>query len=288
MLRLATIARPGRFGRTLSALAAGLALWLAAGPLAAFESHCIAVAGKPPQGVRLIRLASLDGLPPAGTVRITYVSHATFLIETERGQLAATDYTGFVGTNRVPDVVTMNIAHPSHYTDSPDPAIPHVLRGWWQDGRPAEHRLELDGLRVRNVTTDIRDRRGGRIRDANSIFIFEVAGLCIAHLGHLHHEPSEEQYAAIGRMDVVMAPVDGGLTLDHPTMIRLLKRVRASIVLPMHWFGEFTLERFLDGMAGDFRIDRPALSEIEVSLRSLPREPTVVVLRPRFAPPDEF
>jgi hypothetical protein len=26
------------------------------------------------------------------------------------------------------------------------------------------------------------------VPDGNSVFIFEVAGLCIGHLGHLHHE----------------------------------------------------------------------------------------------------
>ena len=39
-------------------------------------------------------------------------------------------------------------------------------------------------------------------RDGNSIFIFEVAGLCIGHLGHLHHELDEGHYAEIGRLDV--------------------------------------------------------------------------------------
>ena len=79
---------------------------------------------------------------------------------------------------------------------------------------------------IRNATTDIRGGFGGaRIEDNNSIFIFEVAGLCIGHLGHLHHEPSDETYAAIGRLDVVMAAVDGGMTVDIPTMIRIVKRL---------------------------------------------------------------
>jgi hypothetical protein len=30
----------------------------------------------------------------------------------------------------------MNRAHSSHYTDFPDPAIKHVLRGWNPEGRP--------------------------------------------------------------------------------------------------------------------------------------------------------
>ncbi len=128
---------------------------------------------------------------------------------------------------------------------------------------------------------DIRSR-GGVEEKGNSIFIFEVEGLCIGHLGHLHHEPSEAQYAAIGRLDVVMAPVDGGMTLDLPTMIRVLKRLKSSIVIPMHWFGDYTLKGFLDGMAGDFAIRNTGAHSLTVSLRDLPRRPTVMVLRPRY------
>ena len=137
---------------------------------------------------------------------------------------------------------------------------------------------------VRNVHTDVRagDFGGGVRPDGNSIFVFEIEGLCIGHLGHLHHYPDDNQLAALGRLDVVMAAVDGGTTLDLPTMIRLLKRLRSSIIIPMHWFAGGSLERFLAGMADDFDIRQDFEPSIEVSLRTLPERPTVVVLRPQY------
>ena len=42
----------------------------------------------------------------------------------------ATDYNDYVKPTVVPTIVTMNHAHSTHYTDNPDPAIKHVLRGW--------------------------------------------------------------------------------------------------------------------------------------------------------------
>ena len=68
--------------------------------------------------------------------------------------------------------------------------------------------IEAAALGLPIVTTDIRGGMSGRLKDGNSIFIFEVAGLCIGHLGHLHQIPNDEQYAAIGRLDVVMVPVE--------------------------------------------------------------------------------
>ncbi|MCX7646133.1 MAG: MBL fold metallo-hydrolase [Rhodobacteraceae bacterium] len=272
-----------RAARTL-ALALALALGPAADAAAEVRSasHCVALAEDAP-GARLV--PARFGAPlAAGTVRLTYVDHATFLIETAGGLTAATDFTGFLGPGApIPDVVTMNRAHRTHYTDFPDPAIPHVLRGWNPEGGPVDHHLDLGEMLVRNVPTDIRSRTGGGAVEpyGNSIFVFEVAGLCIGHLGHLHHEPSPAQYAMLGRLDVVMAPVDGGLTLDLPTMTGVLKRLRSSVVIPMHWFGPASLERFLEGMAGEFDIVRREENWLEVAPGSLPPRPTVVVLSPR-------
>jgi L-ascorbate metabolism protein UlaG (beta-lactamase superfamily) len=124
----------------------------------------------------------------------------------------------------LPDIVTMNHAHSTHYTDNPDPAIKHVLRGWGPSpDQPARHDLQAGDVRVRNVPTNIRNyMSGGTERHGNSIFIFEIANLCIAHLGHLHHTLTQQQLNEIGRIDVVMVPVDGGVTLDLDGMAEVL------------------------------------------------------------------
>jgi L-ascorbate metabolism protein UlaG (beta-lactamase superfamily) len=258
---------------SLCALAAG------ASAQTRIPSHCIAIAEAGPD---IIWLAGYGAPLAQDTVRLSYVGHSTYFIETAGGLSVATDYTGRLGSSDiVPTVVTMNHAHESHWTAFPDDRIDHVLKGWDDTGEPADHHLELGEMLIRNVPTDIRRFGGGVEPDGNSIFVFEVAGLCIGHLGHLHQEPSPAQYAALGRLDVVMAPVDGSMTLDLVTMIRVLKRLRASIVLPMHWFGSEGLERFLAGMQDTFEIDLRPESDIEVSLASLPPRPTVVVLLPR-------
>jgi hypothetical protein len=247
-------------------------------------SHCIAIADADP-GLNFIHKAKFGDPLGEFSVRLSYISHASFLLEGSNGFTAVTDYTGFVGsTDFFPTAATMNKAHDTHWTAYPDPRIPHLLRGWNPDGDgPADHYVELGEVLIRNVPTDIRSGFGTLIEPlANSIFIFEIAGLCIGHLGHLHHEPNEQQYAALGRLDVVMAPVDGGMTVDLPTMIRIVKRLRSSIVLPMHWFGDYTLQSFLSGMSDEFRIEPGQESFLEVSLKTLPSEPTVIVLRPAY------
>ncbi len=268
-----------------------------AGPALAQEStierppsHCIAYVENTPD-LKVIRVKTTEELHaadyrsavPPEIVRISYVDHSMFLLQTPGGLSAITDYSGFAGpADFVPDVVTMNHAHGTHWTAMPDPRIAHVLRGWNPDGDgPAEHHLDLGEMLVRNVPTDIRGRFGGPAEAyGNSIFVFEAAGLCIGHLGHLHHTPTPEQYAAIGRLDVVMAPVDGGLTLPLAEMIALLKHVRSAIIIPMHWFSMTSLETFLAGMEDEFRIELRNEPFIDVSLRGLPRQPTIIAMPP--------
>lgn len=248
-------------------------------------SQCFAIAEAIPGAAYVQKAAWQDGLADEFSVRISYVDHSMFLIQSHGGLSVVTDYNGFIGAvSMVPDVVTMNNAHDTHWTFAPHPDIAHVLRGWRQDGEPADYYLDLGEMLIRNATTDIRSRfgDGGAIADNNSIFVFEVAGLCIGHLGHLHHEPSDETYAAIGRLDVVMAAVDGGLTVDTDTMIRIITRLRSSIILPMHWFSRGSLDQFIAGLGPEFDVQRPGTSHMELSLRDLPSRPTVMVLEPRF------
>lgn len=243
-------------------------------------SHCIALAEAP--GLTYVHPASLPKVA-SETAYLHYIAHASFLIRSHGGLNIVTDYTGFTGTlPLIPDVVTMNHAHESHWTAFPDPAIPHVLPGWGEFGESIEHKVDLGEVLVRNVSTDIRSAFSGIETNGNSIFVFEMAGLCIGHLGHLHHEPDPAQYAAIGRLDVVMAPVDGGYTLDQPTMIKVLKRFKSSIVIPMHWFSEFALRDFLLGMQDEFAIVDVGGPSLAVSLDRLPSRPTIMVLSPTY------
>lgn len=211
-------------------------------------------------------------------VMIRYLGHSTFQIETPGGISIATDFNGWLRTARLPDVVTMNKAHSSHYTLMPDPGIATVLRGW-NDERPgekAEHRVVLGDAYVRNVPTDIR-AFGGFEPNGNSIFIFEVAGLCIGHLGHLHHELTDAHFAEIGRLDVVMVPVDGGLTMGAQSMSNTIKRLRSALILPMHRRGP-PIATFLGMFDASFDWKISDSDAVSVSVRSLPRKPLILVL----------
>lgn len=243
------------------------------------RSECLAMANAPARAVP-VNLRQVAA--KADEVAITYVGHSTYYIDTPGGVRIATDFNGAYRTGRLPDVVTMNRAHSTHYTLFPDPKIKHVLQGWGENGQPAHIALRVDDVYIRNVTTDIRryygEGSGGEmIKDGNSIFIFEVAGLCIGHLGHLHHKLDETHFAAIGRLDIVMVPIDGTYTMSLGGISEITKRLRSSVVLPMHRFAT-PLEEFMRLIGQQFEIDQRSERTLRISRDTLPSTPTVIIL----------
>jgi L-ascorbate metabolism protein UlaG (beta-lactamase superfamily) len=241
------------------------------------RSECLAMANAAP---RVMPVAFRQAAASA-EVQITYAGHSTYFIDTPGGLRIATDYSGAYQVGRLPDVVTMNRAHSTHYSLYPDKRIPRVLHGWGEDGKPAIVSERIADTFIRNVT-DIRryfgdDSGADMIRDGNSIFIFEVAGLCIGHLGHLHHKLDDSHFAQIGRLDIVMVPIDGTYTMSLDGVSEITKRLRASVVLPMHRFAT-PLDDFMQRIGQQFEIDRRLERSFRMSRDTLPSKPTVIIL----------
>lgn len=253
-----------------------LGLALAALWSAAAAASCLPIADR--GGPRIVPARFDLAALAADQVGLTFLGHASFLIESPQGVMAVTDYSGVNVPDRVPDIVTMNHAHISHYTDHPDPEIKYVLRGWDPNGGRAQIDMTYKDVRVRNVPTNIRDFAGGTIYNGNSIFIFEVGSLCIAHLGHIHHELLPTHLEAMGPIDVVLVPVDGAYTIDQPGMIEIMKKIGAPLAIPMHFFGPSTLARFIDLASKDYRIVTSESPHVVLSRSTLPKEPTLMVL----------
>jgi L-ascorbate metabolism protein UlaG (beta-lactamase superfamily) len=283
----------GPLGGTMRKIfaAAGFSILAAAGPASAqgFAQGATPPAAKPEMMANcpgLIAARPPSVLPAAfrltalnsDQVRISYIGHSTFLIESPQLVRIATDYNDYVKPPVLPDIVTMNHAHSSHFTDSPDSAIRHVLRGWAGDEKPARIDLQFKDVRVRNVPTNIRSWGGETERHGNSIFIFEIANLCIAHLGHLHHTLTQQQLNEIGRVDVVMVPVDGSMTLDLDGMVEVLHALKAPLMIPMHYFSAYTLDRFLQRVRQEWDVEIAEVPSVLVSKTSLPAKPKVLVL----------
>jgi Beta-lactamase superfamily domain len=114
-------------------------------------------AGEPACEPHIAQLGPMQGLPirranfAADRLKLTFVGHSTFLIESPQGVTVATDHNDYIRPSATPQVATMNKAHSTHYSNVPDPGIQQVLRGWNPKGGRVDHDITVGDLRIRNV-----------------------------------------------------------------------------------------------------------------------------------------
>lgn len=214
-------------------------------------------------------------------VQIRYIGHSTFEIETPQGVRIATDYNDSIRPMQVPTIATMNGAHSTHFSLVPDPNIEHLLYGWNPEGGPIDHDLTVNDVRVRNIQTNIRGWDGEIRRLGNSIFIFEVADLCIAHLGHLHHRLTNEDLLRLGQIDIVFAAIDNSSTLRLDSLMDVLAAIRPAMVIPMHFHFPGALETFTARSTADgYEIVMAKQPRLVTSRDTLPTKKTVYIMMP--------
>jgi L-ascorbate metabolism protein UlaG (beta-lactamase superfamily) len=80
------------------------------------------------------------------------------------------------------------------------------------------------------------DQAAGTERGPNTIFVFALDGVRLAHLGDFgQRELREEQAAAIGAIDVLFLPVGGPPTIVLEHAAALVTRLAPRWVIPMHY-----------------------------------------------------
>jgi L-ascorbate metabolism protein UlaG (beta-lactamase superfamily) len=80
------------------------------------------------------------------------------------------------------------------------------------------------------------DRVAGTERGPNTIYVFELDGLRVAHFGDFGQSIlREEQAMAIGSVDLALLPVGGGPTIDGVQAYGIARQIGARWVVPHHY-----------------------------------------------------
>jgi L-ascorbate metabolism protein UlaG (beta-lactamase superfamily) len=185
------------------------------------------------------RTARGSAAPPAA--RLTWYGQACFLLESAAGARVVMDpipsSIGYTppGDLRA-DVVTVSHEHPDHSNVALVQGKPKVLRGLTADKKGwVKIEEKVKDVAIRSVGVYHDDEKGQK-RGLNTIFVFEVGGLRVAHLGDLGHLLTDTQLSAVGSVDVVLIPVGGFFTIDAAQATRVIDQLRPRlIIVPMHY-----------------------------------------------------
>ncbi len=79
------------------------------------------------------------------------------------------------------------------------------------------------------------DDCGGKKRGFSDITFLKVGSATIVHMGDIGREPSEEEYEALQRADVILMPVGGYYTIDAAMAAKILAKIPAKLIILMHY-----------------------------------------------------
>lgn len=217
----------------------------------------------------------------AGSLR--WYGQAMFLLTSPEGTSILLDPFSDIGYTLPPPVeanaATITHEHPDHNNAALAATGAELLRGLTTDGW-ADIDQNIGGMRIKTVRT-FHDDQQGAARGRNAVFVFEMAGLRVAHMGDLGHQLDAEQTAAIGGpVDVLMVPVGGGFTIDAAGATELVAALQPKLVFPMHYktdrlvFPIDPVDPFLEGKT----VERVGSTTTRLSADSMPTETTVMVL----------
>ncbi|MGH7828507.1 MAG: MBL fold metallo-hydrolase [Candidatus Binatia bacterium] len=223
-----------------------------------------------------VRLAAAHS--PA--LAIEWFGHATFQITSSKGTRILADPHSRSELRWPTDnqhIVTTSHQHGAHNNI------------WMARGNPVVlHGLTPTGENWQKVHTTIRDvsvytvpayhdKSQGLQRGKNAIFVFRVDEICIAHLGDLGHTLTPAQLKLLGKIDILLVPVAGGMyTVTPKEAIEVTKQVNPKIAIPEHYWWEGGAEQFIGGFSRVKRLNGPVL---KMSKQQLPQPIEIVVLK---------
>lgn len=206
---------------------------------------------------------------------INWLGHSCFRIKGRQAVVITDPYPPDLGYSLgrpTAHMVTVSHQHPSHsYVQGVD-GESRLVTG------PGEY--EISGVLIIGIAT-FHDAEGGKERGKNTIYLMEVDGVSVCHLGDLGHVLNAEQVEEIGDVGVLLLPVGGVSTINASVAAEVIRQLEPKVVVPMHYRtpvlsrGLETAEKFLKEMGIEQINSQPKLS---LTASSLPLSTQVFLL----------
>lgn len=163
-------------------------------------------------------------------MKIFWYGHSCFLLTAENGTRILTDpfddTIGYKLGSVEAEIVTKSHDHHDHNNLSAVAGKPDIIA---TAGEHISHGIRIQGF------DSFHDDAGGEKRGKNIVFVYEVDGLRLAHLGDLGCMLPPETIAAMGKIDVLFAPVGGVYTIGPRTACDIANATNANVLIPMHF-----------------------------------------------------
>lgn len=200
-------------------------------------------------------------------MRIKWLGHSCFKITSKTGIRILTDpFDDNVGY-KIPavetDIITISHGHYDHnFTD--------CVKGNFEVLNKVGN-FNVKDIPITGIHT-FHDAEQGEKRGNNIVYVFQIDGMKLCHLGDLGHELSPSQLEMIGKVDILLIPVGGVYTINFEEAIKVVQQLNPHIVIPMHYKTvavKFNIEG-LDNFTPSFEdIERPSSQVLEINKENI-------------------
>jgi L-ascorbate metabolism protein UlaG (beta-lactamase superfamily) len=199
-------------------------------------------------------------------MEITWLGHSCFRIKGKKITLVTDPFDQALGYpspgKLTADIVTVSHNHRGHNCVERVGGNPRVING---PGEYESANVFITGIRA------FHDGEGGRSRGDNTIYLIEIDGLALCHLGDLGHMLSPQQIEELNHVDVLLIPVGGVSTINAPVAAGIVRLLEPGLVIPMHFQTEVTtwlepVDGFLNEMGNGNPTPQPRLSVTKSNL----------------------
>lgn len=216
-------------------------------------------------------------------MEVQFLGHSCFRIKGKKAILVTDPYDSYIGF-KMPkasaDVITVSHQHQDHnntsaVTGTTKRREPFIIAGAGE--------YEVSGVFVFGVSS-FHDSENGVKRGQNTIYVINVDGMRLVHLGDLGHKLTDEQLEEVNGADILFIPVGGTFTIDPRVAVEVIGQIQPKIVIPMHYktadynpnFGfKITADDFLK----EIGVEVKPMAKLIISRDKLPEEREMVVLK---------
>lgn len=198
--------------------------------------------------------------------RITERKLPTIIADPYNGKL------GFPPLKLKGEVVTISHDAEGHNNVGAITGVEHCLNG------PGEY--EIGGVFITGIVTS-NDAKANN----NVIYVYDLNGLTIAHVGDMQSVPNQTQIEALEEVDILLIPVGAGNSLNAAQAAELVSMIEPKIVVPMHYkIPSLKLElEEVDRFLKEMGVTEPKEeNSLKISAGNLPEETEIVILTPKL------
>jgi L-ascorbate metabolism protein UlaG (beta-lactamase superfamily) len=210
-------------------------------------------------------------------MRIKWLGHSSFLIESERGIKIITDPFDETLGYKLPrikaNIVTVSHEHFDHNYVRGVKGRPVVFKG---PVNRESHKMEFKGI------SSYHDSVYGGQRGLNIIFVIKADGLNLCHLGDLGHILNFDQLDEIGKVDILFIPVGGLYTINSSHATQIIEAIKPKITVPMHYKTDaikFSIDPVEVFLSNKNNVQRLKSIEFEITVDTLPKNAQIYVLQ---------